>query len=132
MTFPHISPLNLRFCVATAQLLGRSVSITNASMYAAGAVIWNHQKECIVSTGFSRISSEHMMLHAETDALQKMVFWTSWNTIMISTHAPCLECAKFLLRRKIAGVYFLENIQNAAGVMLLRHEHVHVRRLIFS
>lgn len=71
------------------------------------------------------------VVHAELNALGKMLeqgVSASGATVYV-TISPCLECAKLLVRAKIARVVYLDEYRCSAGLDYLRKYNVEVEHL---
>jgi len=63
------------------------------------------------------------VLHAETNCMTK-VGREAEDSVMYTTMAPCLECAKMIIQCQIRHVYYLSDYRNEDGLDLLRRANI--------
>lgn len=83
-------------------------------------VTWG--KDC-----WKQIQCSHETEHAERLVLEQA---QPWDDIFI-THAPCLSCAREIVRKKIRRVVYFEQYTNKDGVIYLQNEWIGVRKAWF-
>ena len=99
----------------------------------------------MIATGFNGMASgqpdswhdpedsEHKsnpdVVHAELNALGKMLEQgvSTKNAIVYLTLAPCIECAKLLVRSGVCEVNILEKYRDLSGVEYLQSNNVNVK-----
>ena len=131
---------DMTFCINVARLLARRSRATRAKV---GCVIWNVKLRTIVSVGYNGTAAgeDNLMemngktldtvIHAEENALKKLSFWTrKRNLVLFVTHAPCLKCARAIVKLNVPKVYYLENYGTPEGLHHLREHQVDVKRLL--
>jgi len=108
-----------------------SVVVTSAGMISVG---WNGMppgmdNDCeYYDEESSCWRSKREVIHSEINALDKMAKQgvTADGSIIFSTRAPCIRCAKSILTRGIKAVYYLEPHKNDEGVNLLKRVGIYV------
>lgn len=70
------------------------------------------------------------VLHAETNAIAKLAKSTESGegSIMFTTHAPCLDCAKLIHQSGIEAVIFSEDYRSEEGLIFLSNCGINVRQ----
>lgn len=68
------------------------------------------------------------VLHAESNAIAKIARSTqsSENSVLYTTHSPCLECAKLIIQAGIKEVYFDKRYRELNGLELLKTAKIKV------
>lgn len=69
-------------------------------------------------------------IHSEVNALIK-VRTRSQDLIMISTHSPCLACAKLIINSNIKIIYFRTFFRDREPIKLLLSQGIRVERILF-
>lgn len=64
-------------------------------------------------------------IHAEVNAMSKAT-QSLENSVLFVTTAPCSDCAKLLINRRIAKVVYLKGYRNNQGIKLLRNVGIEV------
>lgn len=69
--------------------------------------------------------------HAEEAVFAKLMLQgvSTKNGSMFITHAPCINCAKIMVRAGIKYVFYLNDYRSADGVEWLKKNNVFVRRV---
>lgn len=130
---------DMQLCVDVCKMLARRSRATRAKV---GSVLWHPGKRTIVSVGYNGTpeGEDNLMerdgktletvIHAEENVLRKVSWWTSRHGILFVTHAPCLNCAKMIVKKGVKRVYYLDNYGAHTGVEHLRALGVQVIRLL--
>ena len=65
-------------------------------------------------------------MHAESNALTKMARSTqsSDDSILFTTTAPCIECAKLIIQSGVSKVYYKDNYRSNEGIELLTKANI--------
>lgn len=71
------------------------------------------------------------VLHAESNALTKMARSTqsSDDSILFTTTAPCIECAKLIIQSGVSKVYYKDNYRSNEGIELLTKANIKTEQL---
>jgi dCMP deaminase len=66
------------------------------------------------------------VLHAEANAIAKLARWSGNGdgAIMISTHSPCMECAKLIHQAGIVAVYYGTEYRLSDGLTFLHRMNI--------
>lgn len=77
-----------------------------------------------------RLVTKDEVLHAEMNALAKVSSSSesSQNSIMFSTHAPCIHCAKGIFQAGIKNLFYRETYRDQAGLEFLEKGGIIVNR----
>lgn len=75
-----------------------------------------------------RLVTRSEVLHAETNAIAKVArsTFSSENSIMFVTHAPCIECAKIISQSKIRNVFYENEYRSTDGIKFLIESNIKV------
>ena len=132
---------DMRLCVDVCKMLSRRSRATRAKV---GSVLWHPGKRSIISLGYNGTpeGADNLMevdgktldtvIHAEENVLRKVFWWTSRRCILFVTHAPCVKCAKMIVKKGVRKVYYLDNYGSHQGVEHLRSHGVSVIRLLIQ
>lgn len=65
-------------------------------------------------------------VHAEANAFAFAARYgiATEGAYLVTTHAPCLNCAKLAINAGLAGVYWMEDYRDASGVGLIRRANL--------
>lgn len=77
-----------------------------------------------------RLVTKDEVLHAEMNALAKVSSSSesSQNSIMFSTHAPCIHCAKGIFQAGIKNLFYRDTYRDQAGLEFLEKGGIIVNR----
>jgi dCMP deaminase len=77
---------------------------------------------------YSRLKTKPEVLHAEMNCISKVARSTlsSEGATMFCTHAPCMNCAKFIYQAGITTLYFKNHYGDEQGVNFLSRSGVNV------
>lgn len=77
-----------------------------------------------------RLVTKDEVLHAEMNALAKVSgsSESSQNSIMFSTHAPCIHCAKGIFQAGIKNLFYRDTYRDQAGLEFLEKGGIIVNR----
>lgn len=83
-------------------------------------------------TGRYRLKSKPEVMHAERNAIDKVASSneSTLGSVMFTTHAPCLECAKSIYNTGIKTLYYKHEYRSKDGITFLRNTGVHVEQLV--
>lgn len=143
MIFPKLDmkPADVLFCMDVVRMLAKRSRATRAKV---GCVIWHVKKRTIIGLGYNGTpeNEENIMeidgktlptvIHAEVNALRKVSWWNCRNSVLFVTHTPCESCAKKIVTSGIRKVYYLDNYGTPAGLLVLKHHDIDVKRLFLS
>lgn len=71
------------------------------------------------------------VLHAESNCITKCALstYSSKNSIMYTTHSPCVECAKLIIQCEIKELYFSIEYRDNSGIKLLEKNNIYVKHI---
>lgn len=71
------------------------------------------------------------VLHAESNCISKLArsSESGEESIMFSTHSPCLECAKLIYQSGIKEVYYRETYRSVEGINFLKKCGIKIERI---
>ena len=77
---------------------------------------------------YSRLKTKPEVLHAEMNCISKVARSTlsSEGATMFCTHAPCMNCAKFIYQAGITTLYFKNHYRDEQGLNFLSRSGVNV------
>lgn len=136
-----ISEKDLKLCLKVAKVIALQSSAVRAQV---GCVVFNKRSRNIVSIGYngtpvgdSNVCEENgktkdTVIHAEVNALKKIVIFKKKDYALCVTHAPCVGCAKAIIKKGIREVYYLYPYGDGLGLKLLSDAGVHVKRVLWD
>lgn len=86
-----------------------------------------------IKTEAGELITNPLVLHAESNALLKLVAYGGRGTVgatLYCTLSPCVECTKLILQAKIARVVYDEQYRITDGIDILRSYDVVVQQLL--
>jgi dCMP deaminase len=88
--------------------------------------------QCEDGKGYDTGKTKPEVIHAERNALDKIARQgaITEGSILFTTTAPCIECAKSIAAVGIIEVYYLEKFKCDDGIKFLKKSGVEVRKLI--
>lgn len=131
---------DIRIMMDVARTVSRYSSATRARV---GAVLFNRKTRNVVSFGYNGMpagesniceeggKTKEDVIHAEINALRKVSWWKRRTSILGVTHAPCISCARGIIRAGIKEVYYLEPYGDMRGVGLLKSDGIKVMRVLW-
>jgi dCMP deaminase len=141
---PRLTPIHeadLQYCLTSARLLAQR---SRAQRARVGCVIFHANRRTIVGIGYNGTTpgESNLMeknnvtlpevIHAEDNAIRKLTWYDKYSSdlVLCVTHAPCISCAKHILRTGIQRIYFMEHYKSTEGIALLQKHHRHVYRSV--
>lgn len=87
--------------------------------------------------GFSNVcededgNTKKCVLHAESNAIAKIAKSNedSNGCTLITTMAPCYECAKLIIQSGIKFVYYIDEYRNVDGIDLLKEAGIYIQQI---
>jgi deoxycytidylate deaminase len=114
-------------------------SRSKAKRLHVGCVILSPKTRGIISSGYNgtaagednRCEDEEgrtcrTVIHAEINAMKKLSWWRRFGSVVVVTHSPCLDCARYLVRWGVAAVVYREAYRFRDGLDYLLSEGVQV------
>jgi len=79
----------------------------------------------------SQLKTKPEVLHAEMNCISKVAKSTlsSEGSTMFCTHAPCIDCAKFIYQSGISSVYYKNDYRSTQGLDFLTKSGVKVNKI---
>lgn len=68
------------------------------------------------------------VIHAEDNALRKLEYSATGMSLFVTT-APCIHCAKLIIKSNIAEVFYGEEYKNTSGIEYLRTSGIQIRQV---
>lgn len=83
------------------------------------------------SKKYSRLKTKPEVLHAEMNCISKIARSTnsSEGASLFVTHAPCLDCAKFIYQAGINSVYYRNTYRSEDGINFLNKCGINVKKV---
>lgn len=129
---------DLHALVETGNLYSK---LSTAERLKVGSVIFNERTRNIISVGYNGTppGEENIcenpfnetlptVIHAEINALNKLMFWQTWGKTLYSSYSPCAMCALEIVRRRIKKVLYLKRYpgrQNGIPILLSNNIEVY-------
>lgn len=79
----------------------------------------------------AKLTTKPHVIHAEANAIYKMLRTghSTQDSVVFTTHAPCLSCASLIHNAHISSVIYLADFSHEEGVEYLRHCGIQVIQL---
>lgn len=105
---------------------------TNILSYGWNGTPAGDDNTCETTNGAGELVTKPEVLHAESNALMKLVSSGSSRSegaTLYVTLSPCFECAKLIKQAKISRVVYKEQYRDASGISFLTSRGVVVDKL---
>ena len=90
----------------------------------------NCEQDVFQQDGTMGLKTRPEVLHAEMNCLMKVAQSTesSTDSVMFTTHAPCMDCAKAIFQSGIRQIFYREPYRDDSGIQFLKTSGVGVEQ----